>query len=235
MEAVHDAAYKGDLAEIQRLITGDPSLIERLGDNGYNVLMIASQHGQHHVAEWLVDNGSDVEAKDKYGHTSLHLACICCQAETAALLLRKGADVNKTCTPRAETPLIFACNAGNKETVKALLSHPGLLIDHQEIRGWTALWRGVHRNRPEATELMLAAGADPRIARDDGMIPLDCARNEGHAECVALLEVSEPARKTEIEIFFFLPPRLRLYAVLHSLALSLLPTYPIHLFIHRQL
>ena len=39
--------------------------------------------------------------------------------------------------------------------------------------------------------LLLEAGADPTIATNDGMTPMDIARRYGHDICVELLEVRE--------------------------------------------
>ena len=57
-------------------------------------LHIAALMNDSNSARWLIANGANVHAKDKYGFTPLHLAAIYNAPETAALLLKNGADVN---------------------------------------------------------------------------------------------------------------------------------------------
>ena len=54
----------------------------------------AAWRGKKEVAELLIANGADVNAKDVVGETPLHKAVIDGRKETTELLIAKGADVN---------------------------------------------------------------------------------------------------------------------------------------------
>ena len=68
----------------------------------------------------LIDQGADLHAKDNYGCTPLHLACVNGHAEVVKALLEKGADVHAK-DSHGMTPLHYACMNGHAEVVKALL------------------------------------------------------------------------------------------------------------------
>ena len=57
-------------------------------------LYFAAISNDMEAARWLIANGADVDAKDKYGRTPLHMAVIGRYAEVAKLLIDNGADVN---------------------------------------------------------------------------------------------------------------------------------------------
>jgi len=48
--------------------------IESLDSNGWRALHYAARYRQWGMVKWLVENGADVTAKDKYGDTALHCA-----------------------------------------------------------------------------------------------------------------------------------------------------------------
>ena len=49
------------------------------------------------IIERLLDNGADVDARDNFGRTPLMFAAMSMRAETVALLIKRGADVDATC------------------------------------------------------------------------------------------------------------------------------------------
>ncbi|KAF5120884.1 Histone-lysine N-methyltransferase EHMT1 [Metarhizium anisopliae] len=80
--------------------------------------LAASYGGHDAVAQLLVDNGADVEAKDENGRMPLSWAAENWNGEaTVKLLLEKGADIE----PKDEdgrTPLWLAAEKGRKAIVK---------------------------------------------------------------------------------------------------------------------
>ena len=58
--------------------------------------------------------GTDVNEKDKYGDTPLHIAAVRSSRETVIQLIEKGADVNSR-TKWGRTPLAEAASVGSGE------------------------------------------------------------------------------------------------------------------------
>lgn len=90
-----DYVYKGDLHGLERSLyrgfsvnTRDPFT------QNYTPLMIAAREGETAIAEFLVRNGADVNAKTRDGHTALMMAVYNRNLEIVVLLLRSGADVH---------------------------------------------------------------------------------------------------------------------------------------------
>jgi uncharacterized protein len=108
------------------------------------------------------------------------------------LLLEAGADA-VTPSEGGVTPLMWAARGGHVGSTRALLAHGCGDIDARDRDGRTALWWSCYRWYANAVLLLLEAGADMRIAERQGRTPLDVARESGHHDCVAVLEVSTHA------------------------------------------
>ncbi len=61
---------------------------------GWTVLHFAACSGHLDTVKWLVEQGADLQAKNKYGWTALHFAAINQHLDTVKWLVEKGADVN---------------------------------------------------------------------------------------------------------------------------------------------
>ena len=90
------------------------------------------------------------------------------------------------------TALIIACQVAATECVRALLSSPKIDINHQDLRGGTALWAACQHDHIWILELLLnppnGLGADPNLETFDGYTPLSVATFNGYAMCVELLK-----------------------------------------------
>ena len=87
--------------------------VDSLDRSGWAVLAWASQQGHLKVAEWLLQNGADVDKKLGLSEvTPLELSCAYGQLGIAKLLIRYGANVNSKCSV-GWTPLHSACMEGN--------------------------------------------------------------------------------------------------------------------------
>ena len=64
----------------------------------------------------LVDNGVEIDEKDKSGATPLHIACLYARLDVVQFLLSNGADFDSK-TPAGLTPLDVACVENHPEIV----------------------------------------------------------------------------------------------------------------------
>ena len=87
-------------------------------------LHIAARMNDSNSARWLIANGANVNAKNKYDWTPLHYAAYTNATETAALLLKNGADVNAK-DKDGVTPLDVANRVGRSEMQSLLKRHGG--------------------------------------------------------------------------------------------------------------
>ncbi|TGK08053.1 ankyrin repeat domain-containing protein [Leptospira semungkisensis] len=90
-----DYVYKGDLRGLKVTLTKGHSINTRDPyTQNYTPLMIAAREGEIAIAEFLIKNGADVNAKTRDGHTALMMAAYNRNPEFVELLLRNGAKVN---------------------------------------------------------------------------------------------------------------------------------------------
>jgi ankyrin repeat protein len=92
---IHDAARTGDLAKVKSLVNEHPDLVSSKDEQyGQTPLHIAAFNDHKDVAEFLLTNKADVNAKAKNGSTPLHLAAAKGNKDIVELLLANKADIN---------------------------------------------------------------------------------------------------------------------------------------------
>ena len=72
---LHDAARKGDLVTVQRLLRDGSVAVDARDSNGITTLHLAAAHGHLNVVLWLLkEGGASMEEKNNDGSTALHYA-----------------------------------------------------------------------------------------------------------------------------------------------------------------
>jgi hypothetical protein len=89
------------------------------GTDGSTPLMAATNYGHPEAIERLVDNGANVDLKNKYGRTALIVACGAGKVDCIRILADRKADLNLT-DPRGETALTIAGDTGDVDIVELL-------------------------------------------------------------------------------------------------------------------
>jgi ankyrin repeat protein len=130
-----------------------------------------------------------------------------------AALLARGGDPSLRAFDGL-TPLIAAARLGPTRRQEKLAILEMLLeraasgggagaLDLQAMdwHGRTALWWAAAGGCAAAVKLLLAAGADPRLAeKENGLTPLQVASCGDHADCVKLLEVGVGLRRARAAV-----------------------------------
>jgi ankyrin repeat protein len=176
---LHQAILSGSVPRARFLIQKGASISERRGIYG-SALHLACQEQRSEFVELILgQDGIDVNLKDDYGNTPLHVACRGRPEAAELLLAHNGIDVNSK-AGNGETPLHVACR-GHPEAVKLLLAHNGIDVNSKAGNGGTPLHVAC-RGHPEAVKLLLAHnGIDGNSKAGNGMTPL-------HVVCKGLPE-----------------------------------------------
>ncbi len=132
----------------------------------------------------------DIQVKDGWNFTALHIASDYGYTELVALLLANNANPNRYSTVAAmiggEVPLHRALRREHKEIVKLLLEH-GADVNIKDAHGYTALHLAVYSGNIEIIQLLLACGADIHAKHVDETTPLHAAFINTHKEIIKLL------------------------------------------------
>ncbi|VDN03065.1 unnamed protein product [Thelazia callipaeda] len=136
-EAVLEAAKEGDIEKIRKIVI--PSTINCRDVRGRfsTPLHLAAGYNNLEVARFLLENGAEVNLKDKGGLIPLHNASSFGHLEIAGLLIDCGADVNHP-DKWGYTPLHEAALKGRTQICSLLLNN-GADITLKNNEGSTAL------------------------------------------------------------------------------------------------
>ncbi|XP_063290647.1 poly [ADP-ribose] polymerase tankyrase-2 isoform X2 [Pelobates fuscus] len=117
-----DAAKKGCLARVKKLCTTENVNCRDTQGRHSAPLHLAAGYNNLEVAEYLLQNGADVNAQDKGGLIPLHNAASYGHVDVAALLIKFNACVNAI-DKWAFTPLHEAAQKGRTQLCALLLAH----------------------------------------------------------------------------------------------------------------
>lgn len=120
--ALLDAAKKGNLARVQRLVSAENINCRDAQGRNSTPLHLAAGYNNFEVAEYLLENGADVNAQDKGGLIPLHNASSYGHLDIAALLIKHSTVVNAT-DKWGFTPLHEAAQKGRTQLCALLLAH----------------------------------------------------------------------------------------------------------------
>ncbi len=186
-DPIHNAARKGDLVKVKELVKQNPSLISTKDKMGNTPLHMAAANDHKDVAEFLLENGADVNARDSNGgFTPLDAALSSYHYKNmVVLLLEKGANVNAK-ADNGLTPLHEVAMRGQKDAAEMLLSkNPD--VDARDNQGNTPLLWALLMGRSDVAELLVTKNADVNARNNQGTTPLFLAKQRGNAKLEDLL------------------------------------------------
>ena len=145
-----------------------------------------SMNGNLQGVNVMINNGVDVNIKNKDDVTALMAASLKGHTEIVKLLLNKGAEVNLK-SKGGWTALIIASQAGYTEIVKLLLDK-GAEVNAKNKDGVTALMLASSKGHAEIVKLLLNKGADVNAKNKDGVTALRVATQAGNQKIIELLK-----------------------------------------------
>ena len=120
--SIHEAVGRGNIEAVKQHIAAGTDVNAK--DDGVTPLHSAATYGRKEIAELLIANGADVNAKRDDGWTPLHYAALFGEKEIAELLIAKGAKVNAK-NKNDNTPLDKAIKENHTEIANLLRKHGG--------------------------------------------------------------------------------------------------------------
>jgi serine/threonine-protein phosphatase 6 regulatory ankyrin repeat subunit B len=115
-----DAAQKGDIKNLSRLLQDDDVDLEGKNDAGDTALILAAREGHHRSAELLLDAGASFEATNKSGDTPMLVAAKQGHLRVVELLLTKEVKLD-TANNAGDTALILAAQHRHADVAKRLI------------------------------------------------------------------------------------------------------------------
>jgi cytohesin len=173
---IHDAAYEGDVATVQRLLDGNPALVNaRAQERNFAPLHLAVMADRAAVAQLLLARGAEVEARDELGWTPLHHAVSVAVQE---LLVANGANVGAR-DNGGRTPLHVAALSGRADLAQFLLARGADVNARDSEDGVTPLHMAAFNGQRPVAELLLVSKADINARDREGQTPLTLALKRG--------------------------------------------------------
>nr|XP_053628588.1 ankyrin-2-like [Cherax quadricarinatus] len=146
------------------------------------------------AAEFLIDEGCDINAKDDIGYTALHLSAEHGYIEMMEVLLKHGAQVNFNIPPEDEDdfptdaydePLRLALKHDHFEAAKVLLEHGANPNTRYFFGSEINL---VNPLNTQLLHLLLSYGANPNARDRQGFTPImKCCRLQQGLEAVSII------------------------------------------------
>ena len=148
--------------EIERFLAERATLEEVIAvfDNGTLLHVVVKDGWDVSVAELLVSQGADVDAKDFWSKTPFHYAAEKGNIEVTKLFISHGTDVNVK-THENGTPLHFAANGGHIEVARFLVS-AGADVNAEDESGWLPFHRAANDGHIEVGKYLVSI-SDKRL------------------------------------------------------------------------
>ena len=169
MEEITKLVICGDSNAVSNLISKKPNIVrEYIRDNyGLTLLDWSIFNGQHKIAAILLENGAEIEAKDRNGNTALLIAARLGKLDIVKLLLEKKANI-KASNEQKNTPLLLAITR-NHTQIATILIKKGADITAKNNEGNTPLLLAVNLTHPETKILLQLVGAAHNIKADKNL------------------------------------------------------------------
>ena len=173
----------GELSSFENdLIVANYSLITDVGVKSAALIRVVKQ-GRIDIVNFLLAEGADANARDKYGWTVLMNAAQNGHTEVVQVLLQAGAGIY-TRNAFGETALMKAAEGGHSEILQMLLIAGDELCKED---GEKALMQAAKRGHFEIVQILVEEGVEVNTRDEDGETALMWAAKNGRTIVVQVL------------------------------------------------
>jgi uncharacterized protein len=181
-EDFFSAVTQDDAPAVKRLLARgfDANTLDPKGNLG---LMIALRTPSPKVAQVLTEAPKiELNVLSAQGESPLMLAALKGQLALAELMVKKGADVNKT----GWTPLHYAASGAHLPVMKLLLENYAY-IDAESPNGTTPLMMASMYGNAAAVQFLIDEGADPMLKNIHGLTAQQFAQRANRPDAAELV------------------------------------------------
>ncbi|MCE8539232.1 ankyrin repeat domain-containing protein [Ruegeria pomeroyi] len=191
-EGLFRAAYKGDVAGIERLVA-EGADVDARDSKGRTPVHVAAFASQDEALRALAEAGANMNALEHRAYDVVTIAAVADDPELMSLAIELGNDPGLITSPYLGTGLIAAAHLGHAEVVRRLID-AGAPLDHINNLHWTAVIEAVvlgdgGPDHQAVLDALLSAGANRSLADRDGVTALQ------HAEARGFKEMAERLRR----------------------------------------
>ena len=190
--ALLDSAESGNPDDVTAALAAGAPLDSR-DEHRRTPLLLAALSDRVEVARLLVGLGADPDAQDDRKDSAWLVTGVTGSVAMLETLLPAGPDL-KLRNRFGGVSVIPASERGHVDYVRRVV-RTGIDVNHVNDLGWTALLEAVILGKgtkpwQDTVRILLAAGADPKLADRDGVTPLEHAIERGYTEIAGLLRAA---------------------------------------------
>ena len=194
--AVIEAARRGELRKLRRLLAADPALAAGIDAHGRTALFYATVYSKEHVVRLLLEAAPEAALiADQKGNLPLHWL-FGLSIEVVRLLVDAAPAAAIVPNADGRLPLhmaVFHIDQGQEDVLRLLLSLAPAAALTADAYGQFPLHTAAARGCEGVVRLLLeAAPAAAARAADDGRFPLHWAAAYGNQEAVQMLLAAAP-------------------------------------------